>query len=465
MPSPIRKIGLSLKESLASIKVKGSFAQNFAFVFTGSAVGLALQVVLSPIIARLYGPEAYGTYAIFSTLVSNIGSLATLYYSNALVFPQKEEEFWSLLKLCVLTTLGFSSLIFIICLLFGDPIMAFLNAEGLGIWFYLIGPVILIHSFNAILIQWNTRLKEFKIGAYRKIAADSSAKLFNIGYGIFVKGAPAGLIIGDILGRVVGCVLLIRGTINKQVQKINFSFRKADIVHAAKQYKKYPLVVLPGNYLNTLSTTLPILMLSSAFGSNIVGNFAFTVTLLTIPVDLLGNSIRPVFLQKAVEINYTKPDELKRVTLELYKKLLILGVIPVSILTVFGDIIFSFFFGSQWVLAGQYAGYMGFFYIFSLISTPASAVFFVKGREQVMLYFHLLLLLARAGSLVIGIYFLVNADDTILLFGIVNAVLFFSLLVYLFSFLRLPAIKIAFFTLLLVAAVFAFFILVRYIIF
>jgi O-antigen/teichoic acid export membrane protein len=63
---------------LVEITAKGSFAHNLAITFSGNAVAQLIGFCFTPFIARLYGPEAYGLFALFVGIANNISPLATL---------------------------------------------------------------------------------------------------------------------------------------------------------------------------------------------------------------------------------------------------------------------------------------------------------------------------------------------------------------------------------------------------
>ena len=51
--------------------------QNVAFSLSGNAFVLGIGFVLTPIIARIYGPAAYGQFAIFTAVASLIQPIST----------------------------------------------------------------------------------------------------------------------------------------------------------------------------------------------------------------------------------------------------------------------------------------------------------------------------------------------------------------------------------------------------
>ena len=67
---------------------------------------------------------------------------------------------------------------------------------------------------------------------------------------------------------------------------------------AAREYKKFPLYAQPRALVNTLSSNLPILLLTPAFGLSDAGLFGMAMTLAVRPLSMLTNSVYQVLFQR-----------------------------------------------------------------------------------------------------------------------------------------------------------------------
>jgi O-antigen/teichoic acid export membrane protein len=137
------------------------------------------------------------------------------------------------------------------------------------------------------------------------------------------------------------------------------------------------------------------------------------------PMALIGTSIGQVFYQKSAEYK-TDKIKLKNLTFNTYKKLLKIGLIPFSIIMFYADYIFSFVFGKEWLIAGQYAQVLSFWILFVFITSPLTNLFSTLEKQKIALYFNIVLFLSRVLILSIGGMYL-NAYMTILLYGITGA--------------------------------------------
>ena len=109
---------------------KSRFVRNVAVVASGTAAAQAIGMAFSPLITRLYGPEAFGLLGIYTSLLGVLGPITALTVPVAIVLPKDDDEAKRLafLSLFIATGMVFS--------------MAFLLVAG-GSWF--ITPVSYTH--------------------------------------------------------------------------------------------------------------------------------------------------------------------------------------------------------------------------------------------------------------------------------------------------------------------------------
>lgn len=448
---------------LRSIKTKGSFAQNFSFTFSGNLFGILLSFIFAPIMSRIYPPESYGTFSVYTAIIGNMLSFALLNYNIALLIPQEEEKFNNLLRLTFLLILIFSSLLFLVTILFSNKIIELFNLHNLGIFLYLLGPALFLAGTGAILGQWLIRLKEFKKITIFNSSSNLLMRILTVFVGYFSKGNVYGFIIGDFIGKIIPNILLLNKRIYVTVKPLISGFRLSEVLHTAKEFRKYPLLVLPGEYINMFSGQLPIYLISIYFGNKELGYFALASSMLGMPMGLLANAVRPVFFQKASSIYNENKERLSKITSDLFKYLFILGILPFSVLTVFGDIIFSFVFGAQWQQAGFFAGILGYYYIFQLISSPISSILWVLKKEKSFLHFQIFLFVTRLISLGIGIFIFNDIIITLILFSIANTLNYLVLTIFVLKEIGLNYIKLTIITVTVIVLIFIALYLLRYI--
>lgn len=422
---PIRRALEQVRHDLKRIRTKDSFTRNAFTVFGGNSVVLLSQLLLTPLIARIYGPEAYGIYGLFMALVLNLASFADLGYSMAYVLPKEHDRFMHLFRL------NFSLLILLVLL---TIIPALLHTRLYALvpgWAPLGASILLVpvslfgYSMAVFFTQWLTRERAFKASVIIGSSTTVSLRLFNLGYGLLRKGSSHGLIVGDVvvngLATVVYWVTMRRHGIKELFR--GWSWRH--MRELAVEYKRYPMLIFPEKWVTLLGMQLPVFLLIA--DPVVVGQFALSGSLLMIPLRLLGYSFSTVFIQKAAETVDTDPALLGRITRGLYERLFWVGLVPFTAMVFFSDVVFSFVLGEAWHDAGVITAYMGLFFFFRLMSEPMVTLFYAQRREHLMLIFQSLLTVARLAVMLPLLHLGYGSGMAILGFSVVSALAYLVL--------------------------------------
>lgn len=439
---------------MRQLRQKGSFAQNFAITFSGTAAVAVLGFAVSPIMTRLYGPQSYGLFAVFNAIISNVSLFSTLGYAPAFLLPRQRSRFLALVQLTVLLSVAALALMLLAFGLLRVPLLGWLQAEALGGWFYVIPFAVFVFNLNVIMSAWYLRTKDFKKRAGIDVATAVAGRSLTLGVGWVANGPVGGLLLGDLFAKLTMFGSMLFSGIHRQLHEIWRPFSWSYIRAVAWQYREYPFYVMPTAYLGNLAGQLPIFFLTTGFGAGAVGLYAFSTSLLELPLNLIGNAVAPVFLQKATETYQQEPERLKHICLDLYNKLFYLGLLPFGIITVFGDWIFRFVFGAEWEQAGVFTGYLGYYYVFRLASYATSPVYAVLRRQRLALAGTALLVLVRTGSLLLGIN-MHNLNLGMLLFGLSSLLVTFLVDMNILYLLKLPVLKLAARSIVLVLATLA----------
>lgn len=424
--------------------------QNFAVSFSASASVTVIGLLLTPIVSRIYPPAAYGQFAVFNSVLNNLMLITTLTLPGALLLPKTRRSFFELVNAIVLLSALWAGAVLLFLLLGNDWVVNYLNIADYGRWFFILPPMLFLSNMSSIMGLWYIRNKAFRKRAGVDIATALTGRGVTIGAGLSMHGMGLGLLFGDVANRITYFTSLFFNGIHRQVRLLWRVFSWRSSWQAVVAYKDFPLYVLPANYLNVLSAQVPIFMLTSKFGATVVGLYAFSVSLLELPLNLVGSAIAPVFMQKATEVQHTAPERLKDITLALYNKMLYLGLLPFGFITIFGDVLFRVVFGAKWEMAGLFTAYLGYYYIFKLTSTVTAPIYTVIERQRYALISTALLLAARAGGLYIGLV-MNNVNMALLLFGIGSLVVTFLTDLHILYMLRAPVLRIAVRTIVLVA--------------
>jgi len=416
-----------LVNDLRGVRRKGSFARHVIYSMSDAIASILAQLLLTPLVARIYGPEAYGIYGLFISIAMNLSLVVGLSYPNALLMPREEERFHHLARASLLLTLVMVALTLPI-FLWQD--LLFTVAPGLrvlGNWTYAIPPMVLLLAVTQLFHAWVARVKAFSLNMKLGPATNIGLRLTNLALGLASHGAVYGLMLGELIVRALSTAAYAIGLRRHGVGALLRGYDRREVRAALVEHRKQPLLVFPSRWLAMFSTQVPVFGLTALHAPVAVGQFAMSSGLLLMPLRLLGYSLSSVIYQKAAETQANDPGAVGAITLRLHGRLVMLGVLPFTFITFFGDVVFRVFLGADWEKAGSYTAAMGLFYFFRLLSEPLVTLFVVVGKERRMFSFYAWCMLVNMAAVLVGVYGFGTTEAVVLLFAAVNTLLYLHL--------------------------------------
>jgi len=170
-----------------------------------------------------------------------------------------------------------------------------------------------------------------------------------------------------------------------------------------RRYRKFPIFSSWAGILNTLSWQLPVLMFGMFFSPTVVGFYALGFRILQMPMSLVGSAIGQVFHQRAAEV-YLQ-GSLAPLLEGLMKRLLMVILFPMLMLTVIGRDLYIVVFGQAWAEAGVYTQILSVWAIVWFVSSPLSTLYGVMGKQAQGLALQVAVFISRLVSIGVGAYY------------------------------------------------------------
>lgn len=425
-----------LRTALASKLPPGSFIRNVVTLMTGTTFAQALMILVAPILTRLYSPEDFGVYALYTSILGIIAVVACWRYELAIVLPEKDEDAANLLVLSICICFGMAVLSLVLVALFRNPVANLLGAPKLAPWLWFMPLSLIAAGLFQVFNYWSTRRKQFRRLAARTITQSTVTATAQIGTGALYPVASAGGLIG---GSIVG-QLTATGRLAWQIGRdegiyIQKAIQRKRLKYMFFRYKEFPLYSSWAILINTISAMLPALLLGYFFTPVIVGFFALGHRVLAMPMGVIGSSLAQVFFPEATKSH--RQGSLAQITLKLFKQLVSLGMVPIILLTIVAPDLFAIVFGSRWIVAGEYVRWLSLWIFFQFISSPISTVYMVLEKQKEFLVFNIILLITRTIALVVGGFY-DDATLSIILFGVSG---FLMYLYFTVNILRLAGVQ------------------------
>lgn len=367
---------------------------------SGKAFAGVVAVVTLPVVARFFTPEDFGVSALFVSTMSVLATFATLGYSSAVVLPKDEEE------ASVLMSLSYQVLAVVCCLILLSIAVAHwaefavrpLDLMGASKWLLPLGLAIVA----AVGIQeyWLSRKRLFRETSVSLIVGNASTGLTRIALGALGGSSSISLIAGYMFGQILrlgvqwkSCGQTVFAAL-KSTPKIPFG-------NVARRYIDFPIYKMPADFVYSIGSNLPTLLLGAMFSPAVAGLFAMAKGLLQSPVRLVSSSVSRVFLQKAASIHRDGRSLwnaywLSTITLALT------GIPVFFVVFFFGQGLTTWFLGDNWLEAGEYVETIVPWLLMVWVTVPSKAVYVVIRRQGILLMFEILLTLLRVCAFWVG---------------------------------------------------------------
>jgi O-antigen/teichoic acid export membrane protein len=402
---------------------QGTFFANVAILTTGTALGQGITLLATPILTRLYLPDDFGIMAAYASVLSLLSVMVALKYDFAIPLPKDDDEAVNLVVVSIISMLGVTLLTIAGILFLGSTLGPWLQAPNLVGYLWLLPIGLIAVGFYQVLNFWAVRKEQFTVLAKTRVTQMVGRVVVQTIAGFLNFGA-GGLIVGYVVGLSGGVGTLSRllwQDSRELIRKVN----RAGIISAATRYRRFPLISSWSSLINSLSQELPVLLISSYFGSDVVGWFYLSLRVLRIPFNLIGQSIAQVFYSRASLASHE--GTLSTVTYQIYEQLTKVSFGPLLWLALVAPELFSLVFGSNWELSGDYSRWLAPSIFLLFLTTPLSAIVFVREKQRAELIFQVVLLIARWAVLYMAANS-GNASNAILGYSLVSSII---LLVYL----------------------------------
>jgi O-antigen/teichoic acid export membrane protein len=409
----IDKISSRLNASL-----KGSFARDFSKVFSGNIVAQIIVIAATPLITRIYTPEAFGGMAFISSWIGVFAVVSCLRYDQAIILPKDDSAAYNLATLSLVVLIA----IFALGLSVAIPITYWGGTYSPYCALFWIVPIgALFTGLKDILFACNTRCKLFGTIAGAQVVAAAASIGFKLVYGFVFSPDAEGLLIGNIIGLIAGAFLLV-ASIWPVMPLFRRQLSLPGIKRQASEYAKFPKFSTLNGLLNVVSQNLPVFLLGFFFSPQIVGFYGLGNAVLRKPVQTVGVSISRVFVQRASVYQASRAD-MRPILLKATLGLGIVGLFPFLLILTYGDILFVSVFGSEWETAGVYCRILTPWLFMLFINPPATQVLIVKQDLQFNLYLMIVSIFARGACIMAGVIFFDSILVSLTLFSGAGVVL------------------------------------------
>jgi len=176
-----------------------------------------------------------------------------------------------------------------------------------------------------------------------------------------------------------------------------------NVLKLSKRYINYPKFNGIPALINSASLLLPVLMVNRFYEEAITGQFDLCRIAVVVPSAIISMSISQVLYQRISQ----KKNSNEKITSEIFKLtglLFLFSLVEVFILKFWAVQIYTFVFGPEWELAGEFAKILAIAFGVSLIASPLSVIFIALEELKISAVWQICYFIAILCLLYLGKY-------------------------------------------------------------
>lgn len=375
-----------------TLRRHGGFAAQVATLMSGHGAALAISLLATPLIARIFVPADFGVVAVLLAVVQPLVVIGTLQLGMALVLPADTDAAQKLFDATLTWLLGVCVTLYALAGVLTLAGVQLPFAARVGGWLWVVPAWVALLGLLRVVVGWLTRGQHFGAIARGEVTAAGVGAGARLGLGVLTGSSVWALIVGNVMGVLAQFAVLRR----ERPESDTHSHLQppGEAARTISQYREFPLFDMPGAFLATLSQSIPVLVLGSLYSALTAGLFAMAVRLIGAPGRIMANAVRRVFLQRAASLR-NSGHSLRGPHFKTTATLVLLGIAPAMILWLFGTELMTLLLGARWAEAGRYAEILAPLLFSQWVGAPSAALIVVLRRQDITFVARLVELLGQ----------------------------------------------------------------------
>jgi lipopolysaccharide exporter len=398
-------------------RASGKFISHVLTLITGNGLAQVINVVGTLLLARLFAPDAFGSFALFVTVVSFLSVLGGARYELAIMLPESDLEAANVLLLSVMMLCGICGISLLLVALFHSAVARLLGDAKLGLWLWGAPLALFVNALYSVLGVWYGRMKRFKDLATVRVC-QSLAIIFGQLVLLTIRPGGFALVGGWVLGQTVGTLLLVVQLLYFDGKFILLARDWAVVRESLKKYRNFPIFKAPYSFVANASSQLVFVILRIFSSLDVVGLYSMASRAVYLPVTLIASSMNDVFYEKAA--TELKHGRLEKFVTRLLRIQVVLAA-PWLVLTAFdAKLVFGFVLGSKWIPAASYAAVLASASFLYFLTSWLDRLFDIRGHQKLSLVLEFIGNVLSLGGLTLALW--LHPEHTVLAIMIYAAI-------------------------------------------
>lgn len=368
-------------------------------ILGGTGLGYLILLLLTPVMTRLYSPEVFGLFSIFSAVVAIGSVLLGQSLEMRLLSAEKIGKSYLIAQASVVFA-TLASLIALVCTTFVWVIFPASFSDILPYQIFVLGIISCwIAVVTTLGMNWAIRRDRSGLAATSTFVNLSSRSSLQTIFGASIGGLH-GLVLGEVLGRLAGWFTVERGIVWRSIKLA--TDKPAILKQTYLDNKNYPIYVMPAIAMDSVLFWLPAPLFTLAFGIEVGGLVAMVHRLAAAPLTLANQSIAQLFHVIAAKNIRDNAPVLTRFILKFSLVITAIALPVAAILAMYGSDLATLVFGSLWSKAGIVALILAPMYTVQVVNLLALRIFLISESFKIRLYLTIINIFLLIASVFLG---------------------------------------------------------------
>lgn len=379
----------------AKLNAHGGFLKSVSVLVGGTVFAQGIAVLSLPILTRLYSPEDFSLFAVYTALLMILSVASCLRFEIAIPIPHDDTEAIHLVLLALISNFIISIFIVLIIRIFHTQIIVLIKQPDFILFIWLVPIGVFFSGIYNTLQYWMTRKKQFTIVAKTRMVQSVSGTFLQIIMGA-INASALGLIVGQII-KVSAGIWRLSANFWKEASHTIQNVRMDQLKQTFKKNNNFPKYSTLESLANSLGIQLPVIIIAAFSIGAEAGYLMLAMQVMTIPMGFIGGAVGQVYLAHAPEKYQNR--ELSKYTYQCIFQLMKIGILPLVLICIIAPVVIPFVFGSVWQRTGEMMLWMLPWFITQLLISPVSMSLNIIGYQRISLILQVLGLCIRCGGL------------------------------------------------------------------
>lgn len=394
---------------------KSNIFKSVLTLMSGSVLSQSIPILISPLLTRLFDSSQFGELAIFLSILNICVAIANGKYSSSLLLPEKKEDINNLVFLNIIISVCFTAFLYV--LIFLNNQFSVFELAIRNSFLYGLPLVVFVVSIQQVYLSLSNKFEKYKSIAISKTTQSLTSSASNISLGYLQFGSVA-LVCSSTLAFITSTFYLLRNS------GFEFSFKdvsKSRVKNLAVKYKDFPLYTMPQSLLYQLVVQVPVFFIQDVYTVSILGFYALSKRVLTVPSNIISASIGQVYYKQASDffINNKKDELFKTTRKAIVSIFFITSIIALSVYSFLPDL-FSFFFGVDWKEAGVISQYLLIYLVPAFSISPFTQIYLVSNNNKYSFFIEILRFVLLSLLFVLGKLYSIELSQFFLFFSFIH---------------------------------------------